>query len=123
MKDITQDDLTRNIPLAALKRPGEKRVVRVGRVEFGGKRLAVMAGPCAVESRAQILGIARTVKAAGASVLRGGAYKPLTFPYRNERMYELGEEGLRYLREAGDATGLPVVTEVVAVRLVGQVAA
>jgi len=62
------------------------------------------------------------VKAAGASFLRGGAYKPLTFPYRNEKMFELGEEGLRYLRAAGDAAGLPVVTEVMDVRLVDQVA-
>jgi len=82
----------------------------------------VIAGPCAVESEDQVLDIARAVKAAGAAMLRGGAFKPLTFPYRNERMFELGEDGLRFLRRAGDDTGLPVVSEVVDVRLVDLVA-
>lgn len=122
MKDLSENDLRNNIPLAAIKREGHKSVVRIGAVEVGGEHLVVMAGPCAVESERQILDIARAVKAAGATVLRGGAYKPLTFPYRNEKMFELGEEGLRYLRQAGDETGLPVVTEVVDVRLVEQVA-
>lgn len=122
MKDLSENDLRNNIPLAAAKHDGHRSVVRVGDVEIGGERLVVMAGPCAVESESQVLGIARAVKAAGAAVLRGGAYKPLTFPYRNEKMFELGEEGLRYLRQAGDETGLPVVTEVMDVRLVDQVA-
>lgn len=122
MKDLSENDLRSNIPLAAARHEGHRSVVRVGPVEVGGDRLVVMAGPCAVESERQTLETARAVKAAGASVLRGGAYKPLTFPYRNEKMYELGEEGLRYLRQAADETGLPVVTEVVDVRLVEQVA-
>jgi len=122
MKDLSEHDLRNNIPLAAAKHEGHRSVVRIGDVEVGGQRLVVMAGPCAIESEEQTLEIARAVKAAGASVLRGGAYKPLTFPYRNEKMFELGEEGLRYLRQAGDETGLPVVTEVVDVRLLDQVA-
>lgn len=122
MKDISDVDLRNNVPLAAARPDGRRTVVRVGDAEIGGERLAVIAGPCAVESEAQVLDIARAVKAAGATLLRGGAYKPLTFPYRNERMYELGEDGLRYLRRAGDETGLPVVTEVVDVRLVPMVA-
>lgn len=121
MKDLSENDLRKNVPLAAAKHEGQRSVVRIDAVEIGGERVAVMAGPCAVESEQQVIEIAKAVKSAGATVLRGGAYKPLTFPYRNEKVLELGEEGLRYLRQAGDAAGLPVVTEVVDVRLVDQV--
>ncbi len=83
-------------------------VVRVGGVPIGGSELAVVAGPCAVESREQLLTVARAVKAAGAQLLRGGAYKPRTSPYSFQG---LGEEGLKLLAEAREETGLPVVTE------------
>jgi 3-deoxy-7-phosphoheptulonate synthase len=86
----------------------EDTVVSVGGVPIGGPELAVVAGPCAVESREQILTVARAVKAAGAQLLRGGAYKPRTSPYSFQG---LGEEGLRLLAEAREATGLPVITE------------
>ncbi|MEN3035204.1 MAG: 3-deoxy-7-phosphoheptulonate synthase [Candidatus Methanosuratincola sp.] len=82
--------------------------VRIGEAEFGGKWIQVCAGPCAVESRAQLLEAAEAVKAAGASVLRGGAFKPRTSPYSFQG---LGEEGLRILREVSDEVGIPVVTE------------
>jgi 3-deoxy-7-phosphoheptulonate synthase len=122
MKDVSDNDIKNNFPLAAAKHEGHKSVVKFGGAEVGGAKLAVFAGPCAVENEAQVVDIARAVKKAGATALRGGAYKPLTFPYRNEKMFELGEQGLRFLRQAGDETGLPVVTEVVDVRLVEQVA-
>ncbi|WP_447972110.1 3-deoxy-7-phosphoheptulonate synthase [Nitrospira sp. Kam-Ns4a] len=122
MKDITAQDLVTNLRLTARHDPGHRTRVRVGSVEIGGDRLVVMAGPCVVESREQVLDIALAVKAAGASLLRGGAFKPLTFPYRNERTFELRERGLAYLKEAGARAGLPVVSEVVDVRLVGLVA-
>ena len=122
MKDLSESDLRNNIPLASAKYDGHQSIVRVGDLEIGGERLVVMAGPCAVESEEQVLEIAMAVKAAGATVLRGGAYKPLTFPYRNERMFELGEVGLRYLKQASEKSGLPIVTEVTDVRLVEQVA-
>lgn len=77
-------------------------------VRIGGEDVVVMAGPCAVESREQILEAARRVAAAGATVLRGGAFKPRTSPYSFQG---LGEEGLRLLAEARDGTGLAVVTE------------
>ncbi|MEW6553105.1 MAG: 3-deoxy-7-phosphoheptulonate synthase [Actinomycetota bacterium] len=83
-------------------------VIEVGGLNIGGERVVVMAGPCAVESREQILNSARLVKMAGGSVLRGGAYKPRTSPYSFQG---LGDEGLRLLAEARDETGLPVVTE------------
>ncbi len=122
MKDITPQDLANNLKLAAKRDEQHRTIVRVKQHAIGGDQFTVIAGPCAVESREQVLEIAERVKAAGAHLLRGGAFKPLTFPYRNEKMFELGEEGLRYLREAGDRTGLPVVTEVMDVRLVGMVA-
>jgi 3-deoxy-7-phosphoheptulonate synthase len=85
-------------------------VVNVGGVPVGGPALAVVAGPCAVESREQVLTVARAVKAAGAHLLRGGAYKPRTSPYSFQG---LGEEGLKLLAEAREATGIPVITEAI----------
>lgn len=80
-------------------------------IRVGGSRLVSIAGPCAVESRQQMLDAAAAVSASGATLLRGGAYKPRTSPYSFQG---LGEDGLKYLKEAGDKYGLPVVTEVVA---------
>jgi 3-deoxy-7-phosphoheptulonate synthase len=83
---------------------------RIGNVAIGeGRPLAVLAGPCSVESREQTLATARAVRAAGASLLRGGAYKPSTSPYH---FRGLGESGLELLSEARAETGLPIVTEV-----------
>ena len=84
-------------------------VVRVRGVEIGAKRVVLCGGPCSVESREQILGVAQAVKDAGATLLRGGAFKPRTSPYAFQG---LKAEGLHYLKEARDATGLPVVTEI-----------
>ena len=84
-------------------------IIKVGNVEIGGPKCVVMAGPCAVESEAQLMESARAVKAAGASMLRGGAFKPRTSPYSFQG---LGEEGLKILAKAREETGLPVVTEV-----------
>jgi 3-deoxy-7-phosphoheptulonate synthase len=122
MKDITEGDLSDRIPLAAKKSEDHRTTIRVRDIVIGGERIIVMAGPCAVESREQVLEIAQRVKRAGATVLRGGAYKPLTFPYRSDSFFELREVGLKYLAEAGRAAGLPVVTEVMDTRLVDTVA-
>jgi 3-deoxy-7-phosphoheptulonate synthase len=94
--------------LASRDFKSENSVIPVNGVEVGGQRLAVIAGPCSVEGREMILGMARVVKAAGARLLRGGAFKPRTSPYTFQG---LGEEALRYLAEAREATGLPIVTE------------
>ncbi len=88
----------------------ENTIVKVNGVPVGGERIVLCGGPCAVESREQILESARAVKAAGGELLRGGAYKPRTSPYSFQG---LGEEGLRYLAEAREETGLGVVTEAV----------
>src|SRR6202166_3354047 len=87
----------------------ERTVVNVGGVSIGGEHWIVMAGPCSVESREQLLTTARAVRDAGASILRGGAYKPRTSPYDFQG---LGVEALELLREAREETGLPIVTEV-----------
>ena len=97
----------------------EPTEVRVNGVTVGGQRVIVMAGPCSVESEPQILEVAEAVKQAGASILRGGAYKPRTSPYAFQG---LKEEGLRYLKEAKKRTGLPVVTEVLETESVELVA-
>ena len=77
--------------------------------QVGGEKLAVIAGPCSVESEAQIVGVAQAVKASGAAALRGGAYKPRTSPYSFQG---LAQEGIKLLQEAKAATGLPIVTEI-----------
>jgi len=87
----------------------EDTVVRLNGVCIGGKKVVVMAGPCAVESREQLLETAQAVKEAGAAILRGGAYKPRTSPYSFQG---LGLEGLKILAEARELTGLLIVTEV-----------
>jgi 3-deoxy-7-phosphoheptulonate synthase len=88
----------------------EDTIVKVGDVAVGGSELVLAAGPCAVESLEQTLAIARAVKAAGAHILRGGAFKPRTSPYSFQG---LGEEGLRILAAAREETGLPVVSEAI----------
>jgi len=86
-----------------------RTIVDVSGVRIGAEDLVVMAGPCSVESREQLLETAHAVKASGARLLRGGAYKPRTSPYDFQG---LGVEALRFLKEASEATGLPIVTEV-----------
>jgi 3-deoxy-7-phosphoheptulonate synthase len=99
-------------------RPGGT-VVKVGGIEIGGERVVVMAGPCSVESREQIERSAEIVAAAGAAVIRGGAFKPRSSPYSFQG---LGEDGLRMLREAADRRGLLVVSEVMEIAQIPLVA-
>lgn len=95
--------------LASIERSPERSVVRMGGSSVGASSLAIIAGPCSVEDRTQIVTAARFVAAYGATALRGGAYKPRTSPYSFQG---LGKEGLAFLHEASQATGLPIVTEV-----------
>ena len=92
--------------------------VYVGKVKIGGGSLAMIAGPCAVESYEVMDTIAKYVKAGGANILRGGAFKPRTSPYAFQGM---GEEGLKILRDVGDKYEMPVVTEVMDPRQVDLV--
>lgn len=84
-------------------------VIRVGDVEIGGRDFIVMAGPCSIESKEQMMESAFVARKGGANIIRGGAFKPRTSPYAFQGMEE---EGLKLLREAGDRTGMPVITEV-----------
>ena len=111
-KDVTEQDLRDKFPLAAKKSDSHRSSFEIGGVTFGSKLIPVMAGPNTVESYDQIVDIARNVRAAGAHFLRGGAFKPLTFPYRSAKYFELREEGLRHLADAKSAVGIPVITEV-----------
>jgi len=97
----------------------DKTIIRVGGVDIGGQKVVVIAGPCSVETREMTLETAKAVKAAGASILRGGAFKPSTSPYSFQG---LGEDGLKILAEAREATGMPIITEVMDTRDVELVA-
>ena len=100
--------ITKPFKLVSRDFKSEDTLVRVKNVVLGGKKIVVMAGPCSVENRESVIEVAKIVKKAGASMLRGGAFKPRTSPYSFQG---LGEEGLKYLAEASQLTGLPVVTE------------
>jgi len=104
--------------LASREFKSESSVIHVNGVSIGGNEVVVMAGPCSVENRAQMLLSAEMVAKAGAKILRGGAYKPRTSPYSFQG---LGEEGLKLLKEAAVANGLCTVTEVISPRLVDVV--
>lgn len=132
MKDVSENDLKNNLPLSTVR--GPKRHMKVGGQILGGEEVMVIAGPCTIESKAMILEIAKQAKDAGANALRGGVFKPLTFPYgdplaqpdadsgqpaRNrlevlplKDILPTAERRLGYMKEAGEKYGLPVVTEI-----------
>ena len=99
--------------LASLEAHPQPSIVNVAGVAVGGTNLAMIAGPCSVETEERMHSIARSIKAAGANILRGGAYKPRTSPYSFQG---LGPKGLEFLRDAGREVGLPTVTEITDVR-------
>lgn len=110
MSGVARVDLISDLwKLASRSYHPEGTVVEVGGVKIGGDEIVVAAGPCSVESEAQTIELAHQVKAAGAKLLRGGAFKPRTSPYSFQG---LGEKGLRILAKAREETGLPIVTEV-----------
>ncbi|MCA0354977.1 MAG: 3-deoxy-7-phosphoheptulonate synthase [Chloroflexi bacterium] len=111
--------ITLDCKLAARTPERQRTTVDVGGVRIGAEEIVVIAGPCSVENEEQILATAQAVRAAGAHMLRGGAYKPRTSPYA---FRGLGEEGLQLLAKARAATDLPVVTEVMTPADVGLVA-
>ena len=102
--------ITKPYKFASREFKKEDTVVSVGPVKIGGMRIVMIAGPCTVESRDQILASAKLVRESGAVILRGGAFKPRTSPYSFQG---LGEEGLKLLKEAGEKEGMPVVSEIV----------
>lgn len=111
--------ITRPYKLASREFHQVDTVVKIKDVEIGGKQCVVMAGPCSVESRDQLFAAAHAVQAAGATVLRGGAFKPRTSPYSFQG---LGMDGLKIMKEVGDALGILTITEVVSPEDVAAVA-
>lgn len=111
-KDISEEDLITKFPLAAKKSSNHRSIFSVAGVTFGGDRIPVFAGPNMVESQELILDVAKTVSEFGVDFLRGGAFKPLTFPYRSEKYTETREQGIKWLGDAKEKYSIPVITEV-----------
>lgn len=120
-KDVSSDDLKSKIPLVTNPKLKD-HVVRVAEVEISQNTFVVMAGPNTVENEEMMVATANSVKLSGGHMLRGGAYKPLTFPYRSEKYFETGIDGLKWLKTASLESGLPSVSEVTSVRNLDNVA-
>lgn len=132
MKDISDNDLRNNIPL--ISRKDYKRIVKVKDYVISQNKITIIAGPCSVESKSQIMDIAKNIKDCGATMLRGGVFKPLTFPYgeplgrpdadsglpepdrfrifSKKELYQNAQRRLSFLKEAGEKYNLPVVSEI-----------
>ena len=121
-KDVTASDLADKFPLAhsRLNRDGATSF-HCGTFEFSRNSFAVMAGPNMVESEELIVDVAKRVKALGAQFLRGGAFKPLTFPYRSKNYMETRHEGLSWLKTAKTETGINIITEIMEERFLDDV--
>jgi 3-deoxy-7-phosphoheptulonate synthase len=111
-KDVSAEDMETKFPLAAKKSHNHKSKFVVAGVEFGGDTIPIFAGPNMVESKELIEDVAINVKKSGAHFLRGGAFKPLTFPYRSEKYNETREQGIEWLVSAKEKAGIPIITEV-----------
>jgi len=111
-KDISQEDIKTKFPLAAKKKDGHKSKFTVAGVEFGAGLIPIFAGPNMVESKDLIFDVAKNIKSIGAHFMRGGAFKPLTFPYRNAKYTETREEGIKWLGLAKEKYNIPIITEV-----------
>lgn len=121
-KDISPDDLEGKFPLTALKNDKKRSKFEIAGVEFGGDLVPIFAGPNMVESRELIFDIANAVKKSGAHFLRGGAFKPLSFPYRSSKYTETREKGIEWLREVKQEVGIPVITEVMEEKYISLIA-
>ena len=111
-KDISEDDIKEKFPLCAKKNQNHYSKFEVAGVEFGGNTIPIMAGPNMVESQDLILDVASKIKNIGAHFLRGGAFKPLTFPYRSKKFNETREKGIEWLKIAKNEFKIPIITEV-----------
>ena len=111
-KDISDEDLKSKFPLTAKKNSEHKSKFKISGIEFGGDLVPIFAGPNMVESKELIMDVAKNVKEIGAHFLRGGAFKPLTFPYRSNKYNETREEGISWLGLAKEKFNIPVITEV-----------
>lgn len=111
-KDISLEDIKTKIPLVSKKNKLDVSIFKIAGVEFGGKKIPILAGPNTVENKKMIMDIAKEVKKIGASFLRGGAFKPLTFPYRSKKYYETCLDGIEWLGLAKEKYKIPIITEI-----------
>jgi 3-deoxy-7-phosphoheptulonate synthase len=111
-KDISIDDIKNKFPLAAKKNKNHKSKFIISDIEFGGKNIPIFAGPNMIESKNLIFDVAYNVKKIGATFLRGGAFKPLTFPYRSNKYYETREQGIEWLKQVKAEIKIPIITEI-----------
>jgi 3-deoxy-7-phosphoheptulonate synthase len=111
-KDVSAEDMKEKFPLASKKNVEHVSKFEISGVPFGGELIPIMAGPNMVESEELIVKTAINVKKAGAHFLRGGAFKPLSFPYRSEKYTETREDGIRWLGIAKEEAGIGIITEV-----------
>ena len=121
-KDVSEEDIKSKFPLVAKKFPNHKSKFTISNVEFGGDKVPIFAGPNMIESHELITDIAKNVKKAGADFLRGGAFKPLTFPYRSEKYNETREKGIEWISDASKKVGIPVITEVMEEKYINLIA-
>ena len=111
-KDISLEDIKTKFPLVGKKNKNHISKFKISGVEFGSKLIPIMAGPNMVESEKLILNCAKNIKKLGGHFLRGGAFKPLTFPYRSEKYTETREKGLEWLLLAKQEHKIPIITEI-----------
>ena len=111
-KDISDEDIKSKFPLVAKRNSNHFSKFKVQGIEFGGKKIPIFAGPNMVESEKLILDCAYNIKKIGGSFLRGGAFKPLTFPYRSKKYTETRESGIEWMLNAKKKTGIPIITEI-----------
>ncbi len=124
-KDISDEDIKSKFPLVAKKDPQHKSKFKIKNAEFGGSEIPVFAGPNMVESEKLIFDTANEVKKSGAKFLRGGAFKPLSFPYRSKKYTETRESGIEWLANVKKNIGIGIITEVMEdkyINLVSEVA-
>jgi len=120
-KDISEEDLKSKFPLVAKKNKNHKSKFKISGIEFGGNLIPIFAGPNMVESEKLIIDCALNVKKSGAHFLRGGAFKPLTFPYRSKKYNETRLEGLKWLKYAKKESNIPIITEIMEEKYLDQV--
>ena len=120
-KDISIEDIKTKFPLVAKKNKNHKSKFKISGIEFGGNLIPIFAGPNMVESEKLIIDCALNVKKSGAHFLRGGAFKPLTFPYRSKKYNETRLEGLKWLKYAKKEANIPIITEIMEEKYLDQV--
>ena len=121
-KDITEEDLKTKFPLAAKKNKNHKSQFNISGIDFGGNLIPIFAGPNMVESEKLIIETAISVKNSGAHFLRGGAFKPLSFPYRGKKYTETREQGISWLKKAKEIANIKIITEVMEEKFIPLVA-